>query len=206
MRVAFLGDSLTEGWPGESFFSRLLLLRPADELFNHGRAGDTIPALLARLRAQPPESSDLAVLWIGTNDAFVGAWDLPPLDGPPFTGEAGFEAWRPSAPDGDYQEILDLALACAPRVVCVPPVLPDPFEPGGITARFSELAAMESAVAAARGERAVLFDLADAFAAARAEAGQAMFTIDGVHLSAHGADVVAAAFARSLPSLAQRGS
>ena len=201
MRVAFLGDSLTEGWPGESFFSRLLLLRPADELFNHGRAGDTIPALLARLRAQPPESSDLAVLWIGTNDAFVGAWDLPPLDGPPFTGEAGFEAWRPSAPDGDYQEILDLALACAPRVVCVPPVLPDPFEPGGITARLDELRAMVAAAVTGRGDRALLFDLADAFSAARAETGHAVFTVDGVHLSARGADVVAAAFALLLGAL-----
>jgi len=206
MRIAFLGDSLTEGRPGESFLTRLRGLLPGDELLNYGRAGETIGALLARLTAERPERADLAVLWIGTNDAFLGGWDLPPLEASPLSREAGFDAWRPSSPRLSYEAVLDLALDCAPLVVCVPPILPDPFEPGGITARFSELAAMESAVAAARGERAVLFDLADAFAAARAEAGQAMFTIDGVHLSAHGADVVAAAFARSLPSLAQRGS
>ena len=66
MRIAFLGDSLTEGRPGESFLARLRALLPGDELLNHGRAGDTVPALLARLEhhgsraARPGASSGSA--------------------------------------------------------------------------------------------------------------------------------------------------
>ena len=203
MKIAFLGDSLTEGWPGQSFFSRLDGLLLYDELLNYGHAGDTISALVARLRVQRPAPADLAVMWIGTNDAFLGGWDLPPLDASPLTQEASFGAWRPSSPGLAFEDALDLACDCAPLVVCVPPILPDPFEPGGITTRIAELASMEAAAVAARGERAMLFDLADAFSTARAETGHAIFTIDGVHLSDHGADVVADAFARLLPSLAE---
>ena len=200
MKIVFLGDSLTEGWPGQSFFSRLSSLLPDDNLLNYGRAGDTIAAMLARLKAQRPERADLAVLWIGTNDAFLGGWDLPPLDSSPLTNEASFGAWRPSSPERAYEQALDLALACAPAVVCVPPLLPDPFEPGGITARIAELAAMEAAAVGRRGPQARLFDLAEAFAAAHSVTGHAVFTIDGVHLSAHGADVVAHAFAALIAS------
>ncbi|HMK92645.1 MAG TPA: hypothetical protein VK576_06570, partial [Thermoleophilia bacterium] len=121
----------------------------------------------------------------------------------PLSQEAGFGAWRPSSPRVAFDDALDLACDCAPLVVCVPPILPDPFEPGGITTRISELAAMEAAAVAARGERALLFDLADAFATVRAETGHAIFTIDGVHLSARGADVVADAFAGLLPGLVE---
>jgi lysophospholipase L1-like esterase len=77
MRIAFLGDSLTEGRPGESFLTRLRRLLPGHELLNYGRAGDTIPALLWRMEHTRLEPVDLAFVWIGTNDAFLGAWDLP---------------------------------------------------------------------------------------------------------------------------------
>jgi hypothetical protein len=40
MRIGFLGDSLTEGWPGESFLARLGPLLPQLELFNLGSAGE----------------------------------------------------------------------------------------------------------------------------------------------------------------------
>lgn len=80
MRIAFLGDSLTEGHPGESYLARLRRLLPGDELRNGGRAGDTIPALLARFEHTGLEPADLALVWIGVNDAFLGDWYLPDLD------------------------------------------------------------------------------------------------------------------------------
>jgi hypothetical protein len=80
MRISFLGDSLTEGRPGESFFVRLRALLPGEELLNYGRAGDTVPALLARLERTALEPVDLTVVWIGVNDAFLGDWFLPKLD------------------------------------------------------------------------------------------------------------------------------
>ena len=197
MRIAFLGDSLTEGRPGESFLARLRVLLPGDELLNHGRAGDTVPALLARLEHTALEPVDLDVLWIGVNDAFLGDWYLPPLDdlasggGAVAAGEVSGPAAHPLRPL--YDRILDLALAHSPLAVCVPPVLPDPFDEGGISERVARIGAMVAAAAATRGPRARLFDLAPAFGAAAALASPG-FTIDGVHLSARGADVVADAF------------
>ncbi len=200
MRIAFLGDSLTEGSPGESFLRRLARLLPGDELLNLGRAGDTVPALLARLRADGVPPGDAAVLWIGTNDAFLGDWYLPPLGDdlePWATGPAADEAGAAGAGLYDarrlrpvYDAIIDLALAAAPLVACVPPVLPDPFA-GEVAGRVAGIGSMIAAAAAARAPRTFVFDLAPAFAAAGRAAGG--FTIDGVHCSARGADVVAAA-------------
>jgi lysophospholipase L1-like esterase len=194
MRIAFLGDSLTEGHPGESYLARLRRLLPGDELRNGGRGGDTVPALLARLDHTGLEPVDLALVWIGVNDAFLGDWYLPELDdGRNDLGATGHRL-RPV-----YDRILDLVLSCAPLAVCVPPVLPDPFEQDGVAERVAELAVMMADAAAARGARARVFDLRPAFAAERRAA--AGFTIDGVHLSARGADVVAAAFCRLIAEL-----
>ena len=207
MRIAFLGDSLTEGRPGESFLARLRPRLPHDELRNHGRAGDTVPGLLARLEAGELASADLTVVWIGTNDAFLGEWYLPPL---PETDEAGGSPAEPEPsppPDGAgsrlrplYDRILDLALARAALTVCVPPVLPDPFEEGGIAARVASIGAMVAGAAATRAPRSRLFELTPAFGAARAGL-PASFTIDGVHLNARGAEVVAAAFLELIAAL-----
>jgi lysophospholipase L1-like esterase len=57
---------------------------------------------------------------------------------------------------------------------------------------------------AARGARVVLFDLRKPFLQAADDGRQGPFTIDGVHLAARGADVVAAAFADLIESLLHR--
>ena len=80
-------------------------------------------------------------------------------------------------------------------------MLPDPFEQGGIADRVAGIGAMTAAAAAARGPRARLFELAPAFAAASARGPRAHFTLDGVHLNAGGADVVAAAFRELIGTL-----
>jgi len=204
MRIAFLGDSLTEGRPGESFLTRLRVLLPGDELLNHGRAGDTVPALLARLENTALPPVDLAVVWIGVNDAFLGDWYLPPIadlvDGGAAGGACGPARGGAHPLRPLYDRVLDLTLAYSPLAVCVPPVLPDPFEQGGVAERVARIGAMVADAAAARGAGGRLFDLAPAFAAA-AVPGGAGFTIDGVHLSARGADVVAAAFRDLLGAL-----
>lgn len=216
MRLSFLGDSLTEGRPGESFLRRLARLLPGDELLNLGRAGDTVPALLARLRAGGVPPADAAVLWIGTNDAFLGDWYLPPLvdDGELWAtgaapddeavGAAGAGAYDARRLRPGYDAILDLALAAGSLAVCVPPVLPDPFE-GEVAERVAAIAAMVAAAAAARAPRTLVLDLAPAFAAAgQASPDGGGFTLDGVHLNAHGADVVAAAVRELVERLRKR--
>jgi len=215
MRIAFLGDSLTEGRPGESFLARLGPLLPGDQLVNHGRAGDTIPGLLARLEEGELAAADLAVVWIGTNDAFLGEWYLPPLleaDDDRGGGSAG-EAATGAGGGGEiaggrvaralrplYDRVLELTLSRAQRAVCVPPVLPDPFEEGGIADRVAGIGAMVAAAAAARAPRARLFELAPVFATVTAREPRLRFTLDGVHLNARGAGVVAATFSELIDS------
>jgi lysophospholipase L1-like esterase len=231
VRVSFLGDSLTEGRPGESFLRRLERLLPDDELLDLGRAGDTVPSLLARLRAGGVPAADAAVLWIGTNDAFLGDWYLPPLvdaaepwttGAPPDDEAAGappLDAGDPDAVDAGggagaydarrlrpaYDALLDLALDASPLVVCVPPLLPDPFE-GAVAQRVAAIAATVATAAAARAPQALVCDLAPAFAAAGGGSAGGAFTIDGVHLSARGADVVAAAFRALIDRLRARSA
>ena len=216
MRIAFLGDSLTEGRPGESFLDRLRPRLPDDVVRNHGRAGDTIAGLLARLEAGELGPADLAVVWIGTNDAFLGDWYLPPLleagggaAASPETGGAASHDTGISAASGAagghlrplYERVLDLTLSRAPLAVCVPPVLPDPFAEDGVAARVSSIGAMVAATADARAPRTRLFELAPAFGAARAAEPRRHFTIDGVHLNTRGAHVVAAAFHELIAAL-----
>ena len=117
MRIAFLGDSLTEGHPGESYLARLRRLLPGDELRNGGRGGDTVPALLARLEHTGLEPADLALVWIGVNDAFLGDWYLPDFWLP------GINTWLevkgPGVPGlGKFEEF---AREQGPRGVAFPP-------------------------------------------------------------------------------------
>ena len=132
MRIAFIGDSLTEGWPGESYLERLRGRLPRDELLNHGRAGDTILAVESRMRRGGLEPVDLAFIWVGVNDAFVGGWSLPgPEEGGAQVGEPGLAHLRAA-----YERLLAFTLERAAQVVCVPPILPDDGVEGPFRARW----------------------------------------------------------------------
>jgi lysophospholipase L1-like esterase len=194
-RIAFLGDSLTEGWPGASYFALLRVALPELELLNLGRAGDTVADLETRIlrRGMPP--ADLAFVWIGVNDAFMGT---P----------------RPEALRASLARLLDTVQEHAAACVCVLPLLPDD-DPGGLARAgeaagdldpFGGAAAGVAAVAAVGAEQAAarslrVLDLRPHFAAARARDPRAVFTIDGVHLSDAGATVVAETFRREMAAL-----
>lgn len=188
MRIAFLGDSLTEGSPGASYFRLLRRRLDADELLNHGRAGDSVADLYARMRHTGLEPVDLAFVWIGTNDAAVGAWA-------PWAIEA-FEpvTWATTLEHiaTIYRRLLTWVAQWAPSVICVPPAAPDGLE-GAWERRVDDLAEVVAAAVAAE-DTAVLLDLAPWFAEARTRTSDLRFTIDGVHLSQAGAEVVAEAF------------
>lgn len=192
MRIALYGDSLTEGWPGTAFVPLLAQALPRDTLVNRGRAGDTTVDLLARLRREGVDEADVAVVWIGTNDAFTataGGWTAADDDWL-LAGEPAPE-WASvlGAIAEAYEILLDTVTPAAARLLLVPPVAPDGDLGEPFTTRIDELAALVRAVAAAR-PHARLVDLRPAFAAA---AGP--FTIDGVHLNERGAAVVAEALA-----------
>ena len=70
--IAFWGDSLTEGFPGASYFEILKQRLPEDILINYGKGGDTVLSLYRRLkRTHLNQPVDIAFLWVGVNDIFV---------------------------------------------------------------------------------------------------------------------------------------
>ena len=195
MRIACYGDSLTEGRPGAAFMPLLAQALPHDTLVNRGRAGDTTVDLLARLQREGVDEADLAVVWIGTNDAFTAAaggstaadsdWLLAGEPAPKWTTVLGAIAET-------YEILLDTVTPAAARLLLLPPVAPDGDLGEPFATRIDELAALVRAAADARPQ-VRLVDLRPAFAAA---AGPC--TIDGVHLNERGATVVAEALVAAI--------
>ncbi|NDJ36268.1 MAG: hypothetical protein GYB64_16560 [Chloroflexi bacterium] len=69
MRISFVGDSITEGFPGTSYVDRIQQAFPQHTLINLGRHNDTVLSLYRRLRSTPlAPPVDLCFLWIGVND------------------------------------------------------------------------------------------------------------------------------------------
>ena len=69
MRVLLLGDSLTAGMPGVGYMRFLPALLPECEFINEGACGDTVGGLHRRVRQMRHAPAELALVWIGTNDA-----------------------------------------------------------------------------------------------------------------------------------------
>ena len=71
MKIALIGDSLTEGRPGVSFANMLKERFPKDSFVNLGKPGETVKSLYSRLtKTGLDDDFDLAFLWIGTNDVY----------------------------------------------------------------------------------------------------------------------------------------
>lgn len=186
MQIAFLGDSLTEGWPGAAYYPLLQERLPGHELLNLGRAGDTVVDLLRRVTHRGLGGVDLAFIWVGANDAVMGAWDA--------VGAGVGSGWaeRLTRIGDDYQTLVDWTAARASRIVCVRPIV---LEADGSVGQehAEELGDVIASLVGARDAVRVL-DLRPAFGAAK-DVGGGPFTTDGVHFTATGAAVVAAAFA-----------
>jgi len=192
MLIAFLGDSLTEGWPGAAFFPLLDRRMTAHGLLNRGRAGDTVADLLNRMQYQGLEPVDAVFIWVGANDAIIGAWDAAD----PGSGWSWPERLLRLA--GDYEELLEWTEARAPRIVVVRPLVLE-AEGSLWEERVAEVAETAARLAAGRQSCRVV-DLLPAFEAAAA-AGDGPFTTDGVHFTDAGAEVVAGAFAAVITRL-----
>lgn len=121
MKIAFYGDSLTEGIPGASYFALLQERLPEHELINYGEGDDTALSLYERIvehdLARPV---DMAFLWIGTNDVpYKESWAVAAfklLRGKQWTENPGeFREY--------YKALLDLLTPYAGTVVTVSPLL-----------------------------------------------------------------------------------
>ena len=71
MKIALIGDSLTEGRPGVSFYNILKEEFPNITFVNLGKSGETVKSLYMRLLETKLEQDyDLTFLWIGVNDVY----------------------------------------------------------------------------------------------------------------------------------------
>jgi len=136
---------------------------------------------------------DCAFVWVGANDAVMGAWDASE----PGSGWSWPERLVRLA--GDFEELLEWTEARAPRIVVVRPIM---LEAGGSLweQRAAEAAETIARVATSRSSCRVV-DLSPAFQTA-AERGGGPFTTDGVHFTEAGAEVVADVFATVVGELA----
>ena len=121
MRIACIGDSLTEGIPGSSYVAILRDRLPGHTVINLGEGNDTTVSLyrrLARMRLGGP--FDIAFLWVGVND-------LPGAVRWPFRVINAL-LMKPRSKDVEefrhyYQATLDLLCGHACRVIAVAPLL-----------------------------------------------------------------------------------
>ncbi|MCF8233987.1 MAG: hypothetical protein K9G67_01050 [Bacteroidales bacterium] len=110
VKIAFWGDSLTEGAPGYSFFE-ILKGRLSDyKLYNYGYAEDTINTLYHRLlhEKEHPDCKRI-FLWIGTNDVFMYPEDYKEAD------ERDLHK--------TYQNICTQLLKFTPKLIVIPPLI-----------------------------------------------------------------------------------
>ena len=114
MKIALIGDSLTEGRPGVSFASLLKERFPSDLFVNLGKPGETVKSLYSRLTKTGLDTDfDLAFLWIGTNDVYSKLLNVkaqPVVD--------NLEEFK-----AVYQQILEIVISSSEKVVAVSPAL-----------------------------------------------------------------------------------
>jgi lysophospholipase L1-like esterase len=229
MKIAFIGDSLTAGIPGSSYFAILRERLPGHMLVNLGKGNDTAISLYHRIaRRLGNEQFDLAFLWVGVNDVGgEGAWLFQ---------VANVLRRQPRAKSLDefrtyYQYTLDLLCCNARRVIAVAPLLKGE-EIDNEWNRQIDVLARAIKDLTAHYERAEYFDLRPTFyqkltgkqasnhlpgsplhvgwdilalrndAQVDAKAAQRglHLTLDGVHLNSAGAALVSEAFLEIIES------
>lgn len=114
MKIACIGDSLTEGRPGVSFFKLLTTKHPHIEFDNLGKPGETVKSLHTRLeKSKLATFYDLSFLWIGVNDVYT---KLLKVQAQPVTKD--HQEYRDY-----YVNCLKMILASSNHVVLVTPAL-----------------------------------------------------------------------------------
>ncbi|WP_137790597.1 SGNH/GDSL hydrolase family protein [Bacillus sp. E(2018)] len=113
MRIGLIGDSLTEGRPGVSFYRLLQKHYPHMTFVNLGKPGESVKSLNTRLTKKTLETFDIAFLWIGVNDVYSKLLSVQA---------------QPVAKDHEefkeyYQKVLECVLSCSKIVITVTPAV-----------------------------------------------------------------------------------
>lgn len=143
MKVALVGDSLTEGRPGVSFAEILKKRFPAISFDNLGKPGETIKSLHKRLTKSGWTSEyDLIFLWIGVNDVYTKLLNIQAQ--PVVEDEIEFQMY--------YEKVVKLCLAVSPKVVVVTPALVGENLNSQANQQVKQLAAIIESIANQHGE------------------------------------------------------
>jgi lysophospholipase L1-like esterase len=114
MKIALIGDSLTEGRPGVSFYNLLKEKFPNITFVNYGKPGETVKSLYTRLLEKKLEGDyDLSFLWIGVNDVYSKLLSVQAQ--PVAKNHDEFKTY--------YEKVLELVMESSKKVVTVSPAI-----------------------------------------------------------------------------------
>lgn len=138
MKIALIGDSLTEGRPGVSFLPFLQQKHEKFPIENLGKAGETVKSLYKRLtELEEIETYDLSFIWIGVNDVFSKMLKVQAQ--PVVQNDLEFE--------NCYEKVLESVLGFSKHVVLVTPALVGENPASAPNDRLKELAAVIQRIA-----------------------------------------------------------
>jgi len=120
MKIYFIGDSLTKGVIGVSYVDFLKKKLSKYELINLGKNGDTVISLYRRLRKISfDDPSDIAFIWVGTNDVLVNvSWTFPLIK------MLFYQPWTSECKKFSecYSKLLDLLVIKLSKIFVVSPL------------------------------------------------------------------------------------
>ena len=195
MKIAFFGDSLTEGIQGASYFEILKKKLPEHQLFNFGKGGDTVISLYKRIRSLDMNSNfDISFLWVGVNDVLVKtSWIYPILK------RIRRQPWAKKPEDFEhyYRSLLDLLKKTSQYLVTVSPLFIGEDIDNTWNKELAELAKIIKSLSAFYSNT-IYFNIQAPFIPLLSKENTSLkklhFTMDGVHLNKAGADIVANEF------------
>lgn len=217
LKIALIGDSLTEGRPGVPFIRKLKERYPGLTLVNLGKPGESVKSLHTRLNKTKLDTDyDLSFLWIGVNDVYT---KLLKVQAQPIAADQ--EEFREL-----YTAVLESVISSSKHVVAVSPGLVGEDMQNAPNQELKELAAIILSITRSYPNVDFL-DIRSAFKNKLDESDssgyistgvltvmkEALFykdpkridklsekrglhlTLDGIHLNSRGAEVVAEEFA-----------
>jgi lysophospholipase L1-like esterase len=217
LKIALIGDSLTEGRPGVPFIRKLKERYPELTLVNLGKPGESVKSLHARLSKTKLDTDfDLSFLWIGVNDVYT---KLLKVQAQPIAADQ--EEFREL-----YTKVLESVIASSKQVVAVTPGLVGEDMQNAPNQELKELSAVIQAIIR-NCPNVEFLDIRSVFEKELAESDssgyistgvltvmkEALFyknpkridqlsekrglhlTLDGIHLNSRGAELVAEEFA-----------
>ncbi|MEI4769924.1 GDSL-type esterase/lipase family protein [Psychrobacillus sp. FJAT-51614] len=222
MKIGFIGDSLTEGRPGISFFQILKERYPTATFVNLGKPGETVKSLHLRLtKTKLATDYDLVFLWIGVNDVYS---KLLSVQAQPVVND--HEEFKKV-----YEKILDMIISSSKKVIAISPSIVGENLQNSSNKETKELAAIIESISKMKGidyvnlqtafeEHLVNMNSSDYISTNPLRVMLDVFfykkpskidelskkrglhlTLDGIHLNSTGAKIVADVYATSIDQL-----